>query len=101
MGSAARTKAACAKSVRDEVCTLSTVELQHRLGKSLEDRPGVLFSADHKFDTNERPWEGLTLDSRPNMDCAERLQRWSRDHLASLSPDRRAQLNSEWEQSHD
>ena len=99
--SAARKQANCDRSLGAELLErewASTSDLHYRLGKLIEDRPGVLFTDQHKFNTNERALDGLALERAVNMDCTRRLETWAQDHLASLSPERRAQLNAEWDE---
>lgn len=71
-------------------------ELQYRLGKLIENRPGVLLTTDHRFGTNLRPWEGLSLDCRPNMDCADRLQAFAAEARERMGAERWAELEKEW-----
>lgn len=90
-----RSHEAIVKSI--ETDGFSVVELHHKLGKALEHRPGVLFTGDHKFNVDDRPWEGLSLDARPNLDCADRLQEFAAQRRAEMGEERWAELDGEWE----
>jgi|TARA_R100000479_G_scaffold176487_1_gene131366 hypothetical protein len=75
----------------------SLSDLHYALGKALEDRPGVLITDQHKRDTDARPLEGLSIDCRVNMGCADRLQAFAAERREELGEERWQQLQAEWE----
>lgn len=89
-----RTKAACQRSIKTDGFS----ETLYRLGKMVEDRPGVLHTRyGPKHNTDERPFEGLSLNCRPNMDCANRLQEFAAEARERMGPRKWRELNKEWE----
>ena len=72
----------------------SIADLHRQLGEAVERLP-----ADAK--PRDRPNMGCHFEDIPpcryvDMSAVDRLQDWASDHLASLSPERREQLNREW-----
>lgn len=73
-------------------------DLMEELGVRLAEMQGspVLHVNGHRQDTRKSPLRGLQIPSRifePESDEME----LARQHLAAMSPERRAQLEREWE----
>jgi hypothetical protein len=86
---------------REKLRRMSVSELHHRLGRALEDRPGVLLTRDKTFDTNKRCFDGLSLDCRVDTECGDRLQAFAAEAREEMGETRWQQLQAEWEQSDD
>lgn len=78
----------------------SIADLHYRLGKAVEDRPGVLhITGGPKHNTDKRLFDGAYLDCHPNMDCANRLQEFAAEARERMGEARWAELNAEWDDS--
>lgn len=89
------------KRQRAEVAAMSMGDLHHRLGRLVEDGPGYRVSTDgsaRRIDTNRRHFEEIEIVRGVDLSTLDRLSQFAADHLASLSPERRAELQAEWEQ---
>lgn len=77
----------------------SISDLHYQLGKLVETSPGVVGIAHCPVhNSNRRHFADIEPVGFVNTGTVERLEDWAADHLASLSPERRAQLESEWNQ---
>ena len=89
----------CRRAVRE---LASASDLHHQLGKLVEDGPGFRIATDgsgNRIDTNRRCFEEIEPVRYVDMSAVDRLQEIAADHLATLSSERRAELQAEWEQS--
>lgn len=76
----------------------SISDLHYRLGKLVEHKPGSLTRSDGggTYDTNRRYFREIEPVYGVDLSTTERLAEAGREHLASLSPERREQLQREW-----
>lgn len=74
----------------------SLADLHERLGRTIADASGTIRpenQSGHVYRVGPSPLRDLTIEAR----CKKPLLHETRAHLASMTPEHRAQLEAEWE----
>ena len=84
---------------QDRIEDGSIADLHERLGDLLAGPIGLIKGegSTKPRRNSPSPLRGLTVDVRVDLACSARLAAWSRRQMARLSPERRAELEAEWE----
>jgi hypothetical protein len=81
----------CAR--QDDISRMSLSDLHYRIGKAVEDRPGILHIHERTSDTNTRALEGMAISALPTMG---RLQDIADQAREEMGEERWQELQAEW-----
>ncbi|MXO67758.1 hypothetical protein GRI72_02785 [Altererythrobacter marinus] len=81
----------CAR--QDDISRMSLSDLHYRIGKAVEDRPGVLNAPDGTSNTNVRHFERMEVSTLPTMGRLQDIADQAREEMGEA---RWQELQAEW-----